>query len=76
MTKPLVLTHRFDDSDAMPKNFVAEMEQHFKLLPQDEYHKNPDKFNNDIVAIFPWFAQPPVKVLNYYSSFTLIVCVR
>ena len=65
MPKPLVLTLRFDDSDALPENFIAEMKQHFRLVPNDEYNKHPEKFSNDIVAIFTWFGGPQVKVLNY-----------
>jgi len=74
---PLALTHRFSDEDALPTNFKNEIEKHFTLLPFDVYVKNTAKFDKDIVAIFPWFAQPEVtsEMLDRMPSLKVVATI-
>jgi len=51
---PKVLTPRFGD-DALPEFFQVELKKHFELVPHDVYEKCPEKYDKEIVVIFPWF---------------------
>lgn len=57
---PKILTHTFDNDEALPDLFKNEMEKHFQVIPYDEYLKSPETHDKDIVAILPWFATPKV----------------
>ena len=50
---PKVLTPRFGD-DALPEFFQVELKKHFELVPHDAYEKCPEKYDKEIVVIFPW----------------------
>ena len=61
MTKSVILTGIFSETNGLPKLFTDELDKHFEVIPEDKYFKKPEEYNQHIVAILPWFAKPTIS---------------